>query len=154
MEVRKYMPLKFSTGEKIDPKFWNAKPVYRANGKFTEHPEFNTNLDNLESGVKTVYRTLVNDKIEVTPDLLRKELNIYLEKTKRPKKTNFISFIEKFIVEVGTARKPLTIKKYRTTLKHLVNFSEIKKKEVDFENIDLDFYYSFRDYLIRDLRFH
>ena len=43
--VKRYKPLKYSTGEKVKPTDWNGHPTYRAKSHFSD---LNTTLNNLQ----------------------------------------------------------------------------------------------------------
>lgn len=139
--------LKYSFNEKIHPKYWNAKKQ-RANAKLDGYAEFNTRLNNIEAEVQEIFRKLINDKIEPTTDKLRDELNNRLSHVIKEKKQNLFEFIESFISEVSNNRRKGSIQIYKTTLKHLKEFSVSKKIKLDFDAITLSFYNDFSDYLI------
>jgi integrase len=137
--------LKFSTSEKILPKFWNAeKQRAKETKQFLDYPEFNARLDNCESAIKRVYRRLVNDKIVPTVDNLRegliKELLDEVEE-----KVSLFKFIDELIE--NTSKRPNTIKNYKQTLVKLKDFKAASKKPLDFEHINLEFYNDFTKYL-------
>src|SRR4051812_25227644 len=100
--------LKFSTGQKILPKFWNPESQRAREVRGFKYSEFNTLLNNLEAEVNDAYRKLLNDRNTPTPDLLRVSLNIYLKKDTSSNSKDLISFAD-FIVE-STDRSPGTKK--------------------------------------------
>jgi len=68
--------LKFSTGEKIQPKFWNfSDQKVKETKKFPEYSEFNERLRQIKNTVSDTYRRLLNDGIEPSNEILRKELD-------------------------------------------------------------------------------
>ncbi len=141
--------LKYSTGQKIHPKFWNAKKEKQRSKEtrlFEGYGEFNTLLDNLENCAHNHYRKLLNDKITPTPDLLRPALNEVLKKSDG-KETDLISFAE-YIVETSD-RKPGTKKQLRQSIRILREFKQATKRSLHFDSIDLEFYDLFIDFLIR-----
>src|SRR4030043_623117 len=72
--------LKYSTGEKVNPDYWNFENQRaKETKKFPEYPEFNARLKSLESKANTAYRKILNDGLEPTNELIKKEL----EKTKK-----------------------------------------------------------------------
>ncbi|HRG88412.1 MAG TPA: site-specific integrase, partial [Chitinophagales bacterium] len=152
-----YERLKFSTGEKIHPKFWNAKKQRaKETSQFPEYPEFNVRLNNIETAVNNSYRKLLNDSnVErVTPDLLKDELKRALKIEVKAKRPNLLAFIEKFIEQVTPNRKPGSIQVYKATLKHLKEFGKATRRKIDFDTINLDFYHDFVDYLSKEKGFH
>ena len=77
---KKYIPLKYSSGMKILPYYWNDKPDYRAKQtKHFAHGNFNTRLDNIENSIIDIHWELLNQSIKPTPDTLRAILNESLE---------------------------------------------------------------------------
>src|SRR6187402_1130543 len=86
--------LKYSTSQKINPKFWNPeKQRAKITRQFPEYSEFNSLLDNLESCVNNSYRKLINDKLTPTSDLLRVSLDQLLQKD-NTKTKDLIGFAE------------------------------------------------------------
>src|SRR4030042_5444878 len=81
---KKYIPLKFATGEMIKPCYWKDRPAYRAKQvKEIDYQSFNTLLDNIEGAVKKVFRNESAANRLPTPDqlrdLLKKELTLFPE---------------------------------------------------------------------------
>jgi len=148
-----YKRFKYSTGEKISPKFWNENNQrVKESKKFPEYPEFNSRLDTLENGVNNAFRRLLNDGIQPNNELLKKELEFELDdKVLKQRKKTLIEFIDIFIEDSKNTKQPSTITVYNTTLKHLKNYAENKNKNIDFSSINLNFYSDFTKYLTQDL---
>lgn len=141
--------LKYSTGQKIAPKYWNPrKDKQRAKETrlFSGYNEFNTLLDNLEKEAHNHYRKLLNDKIAPTPDLLRIPLDGLLQKT-NGKEKDLIASAE-YLVE-NTDRSPGTKKQLRQTIRNLREFKLATKRSLHLDSIDLEFYDTFIDFLIK-----
>jgi len=140
--------LKYSTGEKINPDYWNFEnQKAKETKKFPEYPEFNSRLKSLESKANTAYRRLLNDGLEPTNELLKKEL----DKTIRfaeSQKVDLFNFIDKYIEESKSLKAKGTIKAYNTTLAKLKDYRNSIRKDFSFEDIDLEFYNSFVSYLM------
>lgn len=158
--------LKYYPTEKINPKYWN-KTSQRAKqtGSFKEYPEFNQRLNDICSDIRTVYRSFLKEHDNQIPEpntfktLLDKEL-----KKKIPEKdliNTLFGFFEDLIkrTENGgrvqpTTGKPYskaTIQVYRNTLNRLKEFKNIRKRPIDFNTIDLEFYSDFTEYLSKRL---
>jgi integrase len=154
--------IKYYISESIQPKHWNkaAKRV-RETSKFPEYPEFNTRLDNIEAGIKNVYRRFLNDHNQ-QPDKkqFKEALDIHFNRGVSKKNMDFFLFFEDIIEKSKDAirinhktGKPLassTIKTYVTCLNHLQGFREAKNRSIDFETMDLEFYNDFVEYMTRD----
>jgi len=154
--TKRYKPLKYSTGLKILPYYWNDKPIYRAKQtKNFLYENFNTTLNNIESTIVDLHRKLRNDENIPTPEKLRYELNVLLGKGPLTGKMNLVNFANTVINEsINGARltkggkkiSPFTIKSYNSTLNHLKKYQEEVNKEIDIDSIGLKFYKHFTEY--------
>jgi len=139
--------LKYSTGQKINPKFWNPETQRaRESRVFPGYAEFNALLNNLDHIVDNAYRKLINDHVSPTPDLLKSALNQFLQKEGSREK-DLITFAE-YWVET-TDRSPGTKKQLRQAIRNLKEFKQASKRSLHLDSIDLDFYDSFIDFLIK-----
>lgn len=138
---------KFSTEQKILPKFWNPETnKARESRSFPGASELNNLLTNCENGVLNTYRKLINDKEQVKREPLREAIDIALSKEiQQTDKKDFFAFIDNFIT---TSNKKLnTVKQYRQAERVLKEYQEAIKVPITFESIDLDFYESYVKHL-------
>ena len=159
--------LKFYVNETVLPKYWQfdkTKNNYqRATNtkKIKEYSELNSRLDDIEGSAKDIFRRYVNDyKKQPTVEILKEKL---FEEIFQQDKKDFglFDFFKKFIEEskiktntnTGRITSSNTIKNYNNSLGHLKEFSRIKKKRIDFDTIDLDFYHDFNEYLTNTKKF-
>lgn len=158
--------LKFYISEKINPKYWDNK-AKRAKqvAKFREYPEFNERLNRISSDIHSIYRNYLNDNNNKIPDT--KILKLILDKELKkiePKKEegkSFLTFFEELIKQSlngarvqpnsGKPYSKATIQIYNNTLRRVINFQATRKKIVDFNTIDVDFYNDFTEHLSRRL---
>jgi len=155
--------LKYYLPEKIKPINWNSA-THRAkeSKKFPEYPEFNSRLDNIEKEIKNAIRKYQNDHSDGTipsPFLLRELLDISIKKRTRGKSFTFFSYFEDFITRCKEGKhthpktgKPITqgtIKTYEVTKRCLEAYCIARKKQIDFNNIDLHLYTDLTDHLTR-----
>ena len=142
--------LKYSTGEKIKPVYWDSEnQKVKGTKKFPEYPEFNSRLKALETKAFDAYRKVLNDGFEPTNGLIKKEL----DKTARfskSQKVDFFTFIKNYIEESKSLKASGTIKAYNTTQTRLEDYCKSKNKTLQFEDIDLEFYNSFVAYLTKE----
>ncbi|MBE0647541.1 MAG: site-specific integrase [Bacteroidales bacterium] len=153
---KKYASLKISTGEKVKPKFWNDKPVYRIKETkaFPEFSEMNARLDDLESKIMTVYRRIVNDgEPYPTPERVKDEFEKVIGRKAKDVRVGVVNFIEGHIKEIKHLRSENTVKKYNTTLNHLKDYSASRGKWLDFTDINIRFYNDFHQYLVIEKKF-
>lgn len=143
--------LKYSTGEKINPSYWNPeKQKARETKQFSEYPEFNARLKKIKSDILDIHREFLNDETEPTNELLKKELDKRTRLKGLEKKDNLFSFIDQYIEESKIIKAPGTIRVYNRAKAHLENYCKEYNKQLDFDNINLEFYNSFIGYLTKE----
>ncbi|MCD4664287.1 MAG: site-specific integrase [Bacteroidales bacterium] len=151
---KKFKFLKYSTGVKILPKFWNPKThLARITDKYPEHGELNTRLKMIASIVEDEHRKVLNDGLRLTPFLLKERLKKRLGKSVPiAEKVDLFGFINQIIKDSQSGKRltddgkkfsSFTIKGYKTTLNHLIAFQKEYQRAIDFDTIDLDFYDDF-----------
>jgi integrase len=149
--------LKYSTGQKITPKFWNfERQRVKETIKFPDYPEFNSFLNDIENEVQRIYRSYsLKSQIPSLEDF-KLQLDKYLLRNiveKEPTKTLF-DFIQQVIGE-KKLQEQSTTKIFSVFFNHLKAFAAFKgKKYFDFEDITLDFSYVFINYLYAEPRKH
>ncbi len=156
----KLQTIKFSIGEKIEPKFWNfdsKTPRKTLDG----YLELKTRLEDYKTRANEYFRRLQNDndgnlpKVEELKEILSKEFRNIIA---TPQITNldFFGFIDSFIAERKNAINPSTGKKYsdsltkhyNVTLNKIQEFTKKKRiKKFDFDSVTLDFYFDFMEFL-------
>ena len=111
--------LKYSTSEKINPKFWNPeKQRAKETKSFPSYATLNHTLDLLSRNVKDAHRDFINANKTPTPLKLKDTLDKSLFKEEYSQKKTFIKFINDLINESN--RKPNTLKQWKQTLRKLV----------------------------------
>lgn len=165
---KSYQRLKFSTGLKWKPENWNAKKHKGKTGSgYPDATELNQRLSNMDTVVSDIYRMLINNGIEIDADNIRAEIDKRTDvfpdlKRKAVKATALkekpkalIEFFEEYIkntqyVYIKGQPYPVsnrTRQRYATTLRHLKGYASTRRNGVDFDDIDLDFYQEFVNYL-------
>lgn len=139
--------LKYSTGQKIHPKYWNGnKQRAKEQRQFPFYSEFNSLLSNYENCALNSYRRLINDREVPSLDRIKEMLD---EQFKHDKITNdkkdFFPFIVDFIEHSN--RKPYTIRQYKQCLRVLKEYQTDINTPITFDSIDLNFYQGFTKYL-------
>ena len=143
----------YSTGQKINPKFWNDKEQKaKETSKFPEYPEFNNYLNTLRYKTQDAYRKLLIEKPSFDKNDFKKELDISLEKEKRKEKPNLMQFIDEFIKNRELSGKPNgSIQVYKKTQKHLKDYCK-KYGAINYESINLEFLEKFQRFLYSEPR--
>lgn len=151
-----YERLILTAGEKILPAHWDFENK-RALAKYNrfEYPLINDWLDKIEMAAKDFYRTSKLQGITPTAasikEFLENKFNLNPKpkvEIKKPIKLSLLGFIEKFIQAETSNKLPGTIKVYKTSKKHLINYATLYgKTDIQFEDIDADFYDNYIQYL-------
>lgn len=141
--------LKYSTGQKIHPKFWNEdKQLAKETKLFVGYEDFNALIKKMGSCAEEYHRTLLSNGIKPTPELIRQHLNETFHKNTNDSKRGltFFEFIEEFINTSN--KKASTVFQYRIAFNNLKEYKETSKKEVDFNTIDIAFYDDYMRFLL------
>jgi integrase len=140
---------KYSTSEKIKPKFWNfEKQRAKETRAFPQYASLNTKLNNLTNAAKNAHRDLVNEKKIPTPHKIKDALNKEILKEEYAQKKGLLKFIEELIQDSN--RKSSTKTQWKQTFRKLLEYKSATNKEIDFDTIDLDFYNSFINFLSKE----
>lgn len=149
--------IKFATGYKVVPKNWdNQNQRIRAVSTINNREKVNSDLLRFASEFAEAINKLdepkKNDK-EVLKSLLEKIIRgIDLEKKEI---TSFFQFADNFIESkenqsrnIGSVKlSPITVRSYKQTINRLRDFNNSSNFKLNFDKIDLDFYYAFVKYL-------
>ncbi|GGD98948.1 tyrosine-type recombinase/integrase [Planktosalinus lacus] len=144
--------LKYSTGEKIHPKLWDAESKFpiKQKGKTKEAIEVNSIISQLsryEEQFQLICRTLELQNKPLTVEVIRKELDIEFKKYS-PKKNEFLEAFDLLIAEKkeqGNITEG-TINRYTNIQTLLKEFSLKKNYPLQFNSIDQNFYTKFLNY--------
>jgi integrase len=142
--------LRVSTGEKVNPKHWNADE-YRVRKTHKEAESINHALDKIAGDYRKAYRTLKAENKKITNEALK----IQIDKTNNKVRSNrtLFGFISEFIEKAEGRVKHGTIKSYKTTEAVLNRFKLHKRKGFDFDDIDMNFYDDFFNFLTKELEY-
>jgi integrase len=139
--------LKYSTKQKVLPKFWNPETQrVRETKQFTQYAEFNPLLQKIEDKVYDSYRKLLTDGVVPTTDKLRQELDKRLLVGELENQNDLIGYMKESIKQ--SIKRPNTILSYQNTLNQLTAFKAKYNRQLTFENIDLEFYEDFMKYCL------
>jgi integrase len=146
--------LVFSFGQTIDPKNWNSnKQRVKSNNHTTNDGKSSLNslLDVLQSICEKTYNDEIKNGIPQSV-LIKQKLNSYMNQNKVDvNKPTFYKLIDRFtnneIHFKGVEKKKVTLEKYKTVLKHLKDFELKARYPLDFDTINLDFFYKFLSFL-------
>jgi len=147
--------LKYYTRESILPGEWDFDIKRAREGKnYQEGWEINLRLEKYRLKFKSIFRNMIDRKVVPSRAGIKLELDQeFFDFMHRP--SGLINYFEAVIARMETNKlmsmdgKPYTsgtIKTFNTALKHLKKFEELNNRKIDFENVDMAFYYDYLDY--------
>lgn len=155
MERKNIFPYKYYTNETILPDRWDtisglplAPTARNKRINSIEYKELCTVLKNIEATAKDLLRKLENDGIVPTNELLTNELDkLYknIKEVEKPQNNDLINFIDSFIENAN--KKRATKAQYKLVRSNIIDYSLTTGKRAIFEDIDLDCYLGFVDFL-------
>lgn len=138
--------LKYSTGISLHKNYWNnTEQRVRETKKLKNSGQFNHTLDNLQNCVESEHRKFLNDGIYPTPDKLKSKLDECLLKKTKDSTVDFLLFINQLIK--SSNKTAGTKRQYTTAYNNLTAFCSLNNRRMLFDDIDMNFYEEFIDYL-------
>jgi integrase len=149
--------LKYSTGEKVRPEFWDDQTQrLKLNRKYPEHSDINLRLNCLEVAITEVYKDFNNG--DISPDVFRKELDYRLGYAKRPesKAAKVPALFEsiQILIDEKKVQPRGTWKILQTVFWLLKSYAEERTSGLNYENIDFAFFSDFKAWLFAPPRLH
>lgn len=160
--------LNYSTGVSVAEKYWDGENMrVKETKNVPEYQTLNEKLISFRAKVTDCFFQFLRENEGMVPD--PRELkslldNIYRPKIDIAKKTfTFLGYLREMIEQSKKgirihpkSGKPIakdTIKTYTTTLTHLETFEKHRRKLIQFNDINLDFYEDYKSYLIKKKQF-
>ncbi|MHB0756763.1 site-specific integrase [Polaribacter sp. M15] len=142
--------LVYSTGIKVLPEHWDTK-----NQKIRNKLEVANIKDKINAELARIKsfaeKTLTDLKFShnLSKENLKYQLDIYFNKIVETKKVDsFFEYVENVLIEKSKKRvAKVTWQSYQRTLKLIKSFEKCEGYKINFETINMDFYYDFVEYL-------
>lgn len=136
-----------STGKFIDPDKWHSE-MSKVKGNSEEARTINSHLDNLKIKVNQAEKILIAKDIEITSETLNNEL-FGIKDRVRTLIPIFEEHNRKIQELLGIEYAPGTLERYKTSLKHTVNFIQWKYNisDINIDKIDHAFITEYEFYL-------
>jgi integrase len=150
-----YKKYKFPSGEKIMPRFWNQKKQeVRSNYPFAA--EQNERLRNRAAALTDAINKILKDGEPVDRATLAQMIsqNVPVETPLFIVKSDFFRFIDTFIDDSASGKRLIngqklsiyTIKGYKVTRNHLLEFQKKSRRKITFDTLNNAFYDDFVNY--------
>jgi integrase len=153
--------LKYSTGEKVNPKFWSDEEQRATTTDKTtklKHKDTNLQLERYVDAITKINSYLDREDLTPTLEFFKTELDKEFKKASVVKtKTNLLTYAELFYNQAKAGERLTkddkcyeynTVKQFKTALNHLKAFSKVYKC-LEFEQLDLIFYNTLLTYLTK-----
>ena len=165
-----------ATGLFINQHVWEKRNDEKFVDRYAKNPDVRRTLETA-SEIRRTLDSLFKDGKVLNKDEVRELVHsiVYREEIaaaeaekeekareeERKNRMTLMKFIDKYIEEVsnggrqtanGTNYSPNTVKSIKQALTQFRNFCKWKKKEYDFDDIDMQFYYDFTAYLKKELK--
>lgn len=139
-----YKPLDYHINEFIKPKNWGKGEATKSH---IGYQELNARLENIRVNVLDIVRRLENDKVELSLDTIRPEIDRLFDREQKTthKEIEIMDFISDFIDTHNVSEG--TKKSYRIVENNLKEFQELNKLKLTFDKVDIDFYNRFIQFL-------
>jgi len=149
--------LVFSFGQNIDPANWKrSKQRVKSNAETTADGKHSLNdlLDNLANVCEKAYNTEIKNGIP-EPSTLKRHLVDFINQNKgKDDGPTLYSLIERFkageIQSNGKEKSSGSLQNYHAVLQHLKSFERDTRYSVNFDSINLDFFYKYTIYLKKE----
>ncbi|MCI7177240.1 MAG: phage integrase SAM-like domain-containing protein [Candidatus Cryptobacteroides sp.] len=165
-----------ATGLFINQHIWEKRNDEKFVDRYAKNPDVRRTLETA-SEIRRTLDSLFKDGKVLNKDEVRELVHsiVYREEIaaaeaekeekareeERKNRMTLFKFIDKYIEEVsnggrqtanGTNYSPNTVKSIKQALTQFRNFCKWKKKEYDFDDIDMQFYYDYTAYLKKELK--
>lgn len=151
--------LRGSTNVKVESQYWDQgkQQIRNVTALSETKDKLNKDLRGFKNFVLNKLTNYETGNLSEQKKLLKEDIAIYLSRKEEKENQNltFYPFIEKFIEQSGkrvnetTGKKlaPKTIMDYERTRDRIIEFEKLHDYPIEFDTINLDFYYGFKEYL-------
>ncbi len=139
--------LRYYTGKRIEPKYW-LKDKQRAKSTYSNSVTLNNFLKSTANELEKKYTELQILKEPITVDRLKNEL---IKLTNPSNKNDLFEKFNEYLRTSENEKTAGTIRRHKTTLSRMKEFSDKKNYKISFDTIDLNFEVRFKEFLINDL---
>lgn len=143
----KGVKVKISTGVKINPKYWNfeSQRVKKVR-EVGNHEQINALLKKLDAIIAKRELDLMNEGRLLTIQNLKQPVVEFLNRDENESSITLKKFIADFIAT--STKKPNTVKQYNTSFNRVTAYESHTRKNLNFEDIDLEFYNDFTKFMM------
>ena len=135
----------FTAHKNIDEKYWDDK-AQQIKRSYSGSDRFNIYIKTVRQKVEDIVNGLLIKGEDPNKDYVKRLYTSGLELQEKKRQYSFFEFAEIYLENSKKRKTEGTIKGYRTTLNQLKKYEKYSKVKLDWQNIDMTFYYDFLDY--------
>jgi hypothetical protein len=151
--------VRLSTGYKINPRYWNkAKQRVKNVAAVTNAVPINIDLDKIKNDFDRLVSQYITDRKAITKDSIKEIYHtVSISQLIAPvveEKMKFFKFCNEIFIPTKEKKLPKTrgkksqtVSVYKQGINHYREFQEDEMFDVDFDTIDMGFYYEFIEYM-------
>ncbi|MEQ3663777.1 tyrosine-type recombinase/integrase [Olleya sp.] len=135
----------FTTHKNIRDDYWDAKNQ-KVKRSYSGSDRFNIYLTTIKQKVDDIVNGLLINGEDPTTTYVKSLYNeTKLEQQKKTQYT-FFEYAEHYVEISKKSKSAGTLKTYRTVLNQLIKYQQYSGIQLDWHNIDIDFYYDFQEF--------
>ena len=135
----------FTTHKNIGDEYWDAKNQ-KVKRSYSGSDRFNIYLTTIKQKVDDIVNGLLINGEDPTTTYVKSLYNeTKLEQQKKTQYT-FFEYAEHYVEISKKSKSAGTLKTYRTVLNQLIKYQQYSGIQLDWHNIDIDFYYDFQEF--------
>ena len=142
----------FTTSKNIEDKYWDARNQ-QVKRSYPGSDRLNILIKKVKQRVEDISNGILIEGGEPIPRIVKALYNE--QKLEQGKKTqySFFEYAEHYIEQSKKHKKHGTIKTYRTTINRLHEYEKYARVQLDWHNINMEFYYDFMEFYTQVLHY-
>lgn len=135
----------FTTHKNIKEDYWDAKNQ-KIKRSYPGSDRFNIYLSTFKQRVDDIVNGLLIKGEDPTTSYVKTLYNETKEQQQKKTQYSFFEYMDHFIEQSKKSKSPGTIKVYITVRNQLIKYEKYANINLDWHNIDMDFYYDFQEF--------
>lgn len=140
----------FTTHKNIFDKYWDSKNQVIKNG-CVGSVRLNAYIRTIRQKLEDIVNELLIKEEDPTTFYVKELYNKSKQKVELKTKFTFFDYCEEYIKKSGKYKSNSTIKGYRTVINRLKEYEKYSGRTLNWNSIDMDFYYDFFEYYTEEL---
>ena len=135
----------FTTHKNIDEKYWDERGQL-AKKSYPGSDRFNIYVKTIRQKVEDIVNDLLIKGEDPTTDYVKSIYQMGKTETEKKKQFTFFEYFEKYLEDRKNKIEHSTAKTYRTTVNKLKEYEKYARVQLNWHNIDIDFYNDFLEF--------